>query len=48
MIELILLAVMAVSLIGMVAAGINDPLSRRFWEDMRNGKREAARRRAGK
>lgn len=32
--ELIIMGVMAISFVGMVAAGLNDPLSRRFWEDM--------------
>lgn len=34
MIEMILFVIMGTSLIGMVACGINDPLSRRFWDDM--------------
>ena len=35
MIELILMAIMTLSLIGMFATGIDDPLSRRFWEQWR-------------
>lgn len=35
MVEAILMTVMAASLIGMVATGFNDPLSRRFWEQWR-------------
>jgi len=35
MIEVILMTVMAASLIGMAAFGFNDPLSRKFWDDMR-------------
>lgn len=35
MIEAILMTVMAASLIGMVATGFNDPLSRRFWKQWR-------------
>ena len=35
MVEAILMTVMAASLIGMVATGFNDPLSRKFWDDMR-------------
>ena len=35
MIEAILLAIMGLSVIGMVATGFNDPLSRRFWDDIR-------------
>ena len=35
MIEMILFVIMGASLAGMVACGINDPLSRRFWEQWR-------------
>lgn len=35
MIEFILMTIMMLSLIGMVACGFNDPLSRKFWDDMR-------------
>lgn len=35
MIEVILMAAMAASLVGMAATGFNDPLSRRFWEQWR-------------
>ena len=35
MIEMVLFVIMGVSLVGMAACGINDPLSRKFWDDMR-------------
>lgn len=37
MIEMLLMAVMLLSMVGMMLASANDPLSRRFWEDMRDG-----------
>ena len=36
MIEFILMTIMMLSLIGMMFAGFNDPLSRKFWEDMKD------------
>lgn len=35
MIEMVLFVIMGASLVGMVATGFNDPLSRRFWEQWR-------------
>lgn len=35
MIEFILITFMMLSVIGMMFTGFNDPLSRKFWEDMR-------------
>ena len=35
MIEMVLFVIMGASLAGMVACGFNDPLSRKFWDDMR-------------
>ena len=35
MIEVILFALMGTSVAGMVMFGLNDPLSRKFWDDMR-------------
>lgn len=34
MVEMVLMMIMAVSLAGMVLASANDPLSRKFWEDI--------------
>lgn len=34
MIEMILFAVMGTSVAGMIMLGFNDPLSRKFWDDM--------------
>ena len=34
MIQMILFALMGVSVVGMLATGFNDPLSQKFWEDM--------------
>lgn len=44
MIEIILMAVMAMSLIGMAACEMNDPLSRRFWKEVRYGRKKHGRR----
>ena len=35
MIELILMTIMALSVAGMILTGIDDPLSRKFWDDIR-------------
>ena len=35
MVEAILFTIMGLSVIGMVTTGFNDPLSRKFWNDMR-------------
>ena len=35
MIEFVLFALMGISLIGMVVSSIDDPLSRRFWDQWR-------------
>ena len=34
MIEMILFAIMGMSVAGMLVFGFNDPLSRKFWDDM--------------
>ncbi len=34
MVEAILFTIMGLSVIGMVATGFNDPLSRKFWRDL--------------
>ena len=34
MIEMILFALMGTSAAGMIMFGFNDPLSRKFWDDM--------------
>ena len=35
MVEIILIAVMALSVVGMITAEMHDPLSRRFWDQWR-------------
>ena len=35
MIEMILFALIGTSAAGMIMFGFNDPLSRKFWDDMR-------------
>ena len=34
MVEMFLIGVMTVSVVGMVVSEMNDPLSRKFWNDM--------------
>ena len=40
MIEGILIMLMAACVCGMAMCGFTDPLSKRFWRDMRNGRRK--------